>query len=60
MGWLDKILGRGKQTGEEGTGSASGKLESAREEAGGAAESGAQKAEEMGQEARERVDEERR
>ena len=59
MGWLDKLLGRGKKTAGEVTGDSSMKQEGMHQEQAGMAEERADSAEEMAQEERERAAEHR-
>jgi uncharacterized protein YjbJ (UPF0337 family) len=54
MGWLDKIMGRGKRAAGEATDSPSMRDEGLHQEAAGAAEERASQHEEMAQEERER------
>ena len=55
MGWLDKLLGRGKKTAGEVTGDSSMKREGMHQEQAGMASERADSAEEMAQEERERA-----
>ena len=59
MGFLDKLLGRGKQAAGDVTGDASMRREGVHQEREGRAEDRAERAEEMAQEARETAAEER-
>ncbi len=59
MGWLDKLMGRGKRTAGEATDSPSLREEGMHQEAAGAAEDQAEQAEERAQEAREEAAHER-
>ena len=59
MGFLDKLLGRGKQAAGDLTGDASMRREGVHQEREGRAEDRAESAEEMAQEARETAAEER-
>jgi uncharacterized protein YjbJ (UPF0337 family) len=59
MGWLDKILGRAKQTAGTATDSPSLEREGAHQEAAAAAEERAEQHEDIAQEAREQAAEEK-
>ncbi|HEX5469809.1 MAG TPA: hypothetical protein VFW80_12260 [Gaiellaceae bacterium] len=59
MGWLDKLLGRGKQAAGGAAGSTGMQEEGRHQEAAGMAEDQAERAEDMAQDARERAAEER-
>jgi uncharacterized protein YjbJ (UPF0337 family) len=59
MGWLDKLLGRGKQAAGDVTGDTSMKAEGSAQEAEGEAEDVADAAEDKLQEAREEVAEQK-
>jgi uncharacterized protein YjbJ (UPF0337 family) len=59
MGWLDKIMGRGKRTAGEAMDDPSMRQEGHHQEAAGAADDRAEQHEELAQEAREREASER-
>jgi uncharacterized protein YjbJ (UPF0337 family) len=59
MGWLDKLMGRGKQTAGGATGDPSLQAEGRHQEAAGTAEDRAEQHEDLAQEERDRAAEER-